>query len=203
MRSGVGVSEVVGLGTNGLLVDDWIRGRADGYGAWSLRRSVGSPGKMLIAALRPHCGREQEDTRENTDRDGATDMLVIGGSESLIEVRGLAKYPSHGGSQGFKSPHLHPTTALVTGLAGHFRRAAAVPRSLAGQQTGSNRLSGCRGTVGPATGRYGAFGAALGAALPAGKMLPHVWSVSCTTQPPLPGPSNLPDRRSCRSSGQR
>jgi hypothetical protein len=32
---------------------------------------------------------------------------------------------------------------------------------------------------------------------------PHVWSVSCTTQPPLPGPSNLPDRRSCRSSGQR
>jgi hypothetical protein len=35
------VSEVVGLGTNGLLVDDWIRGRSDGYGAWSLRRSVG------------------------------------------------------------------------------------------------------------------------------------------------------------------
>ena len=46
---------------------------------------------------------------------------------------------SHGGSQGFKSPHLHPTTALVTGLAGHFRRAGAVPGSRSGQQTGSNR----------------------------------------------------------------
>jgi hypothetical protein len=44
-------------------------------------------------------------------------MLVIGGSESSIEVRELAEYPSHGGSQGFKSPHLHPTKALVTGLA--------------------------------------------------------------------------------------
>ena len=46
---------------------------------------------------------------------------------------------SHGGSQGFKSPHLHPTTALVTGLADHFRRAGAVPGSRSGQQTGSNR----------------------------------------------------------------
>ena len=46
---------------------------------------------------------------------------------------------SHGGSQGFKSPHLHPTTALVTGLAGPFRRAGAVPDPSAGQQTGSNR----------------------------------------------------------------
>src|SRR5215207_224526 len=35
-------------------------------------------------------------------------MLVIGGLESPIEVRELAEYPSHGGSQGFKSPHLHP-----------------------------------------------------------------------------------------------
>ena len=35
-------------------------------------------------------------------------MLVMGGSESSIEVRELAEYPSHGGSQGFKSPHLHP-----------------------------------------------------------------------------------------------
>jgi hypothetical protein len=35
-------------------------------------------------------------------------MLAIDGSESHIEVRELAKYPSHGGSQGFKSPHLHP-----------------------------------------------------------------------------------------------
>ena len=94
---------------------------------------------MLIAALRPHCGREQEDTRENTDHDGATDMLVIGGSESLIEVRGLAKYPSHGGSQGFKSPHLHPTTALVTGLAEAIRQAGTVPDPPAGQQMGSNR----------------------------------------------------------------
>ena len=93
---------------------------------------------MLIAALRPHCGREQEDTRENTDHDGATDMLVIGGSESLIEVRGLAKYPSHGGSQGFKSPHLHPTTALVIGLAGHLRRAGALSDRNVGQQMGSN-----------------------------------------------------------------
>jgi hypothetical protein len=35
-------------------------------------------------------------------------MLVIGGSQSSSEVRELAEYPSHGGSQGFKSPHLHP-----------------------------------------------------------------------------------------------
>jgi hypothetical protein len=66
-------------------------------------------------------------------------MLVMGGSESSIEVRELAEYPSHGGSQGFKSPHLHPTTALVTGLAGRLRRAGAVPGSPSGQQMGSNR----------------------------------------------------------------
>jgi len=66
-------------------------------------------------------------------------MLVIGGQESPIEVRGLAKYPSHGGSQGFKSPHLHPTTALVTGLAGHLRWAGVLLEPLPGQQTGSNR----------------------------------------------------------------
>jgi hypothetical protein len=46
---------------------------------------------------------------------------------------------SHGGSQGFKSPHLHPTNVLVTGLADRFRWAGAVPGPLAGQQTGSNR----------------------------------------------------------------
>jgi hypothetical protein len=46
---------------------------------------------------------------------------------------------SHGGSQGFKSPHLHPTKALVTGLAGRFRRAGAVPHPPTGQQPGSNR----------------------------------------------------------------
>jgi hypothetical protein len=63
-------------------------------------------------------------------------MLVISGSESPIEVRGLAEYPSHGGSQGFKSPHLHPTTALVTGLAGRSRRAGAVLDPAVGQQTG-------------------------------------------------------------------
>jgi hypothetical protein len=66
-------------------------------------------------------------------------MLVIGGSELLIEVRELAEYPSHGGSQGFKSPHLHPTTALVSGLVGHLHRAGAVPGAFTGQQTGSNR----------------------------------------------------------------
>jgi hypothetical protein len=65
-------------------------------------------------------------------------MLVMGGSESSIEVRELAEYPSHGGSQGFKSPHLHPTTALVTGLAGRSRRAGALPDRPVGQQTGSN-----------------------------------------------------------------
>ena len=37
---------------------------------------------------------------------------------------------SHGGSQGFKSPHLHPTTALVTGLAGHLRRAQRITGGL-------------------------------------------------------------------------
>jgi hypothetical protein len=46
---------------------------------------------------------------------------------------------SHGGSQGFKSPHLHPTSALVTGLPGRLRRAGAVPGSPARQQMGSNR----------------------------------------------------------------
>ena len=92
-----------------------------------------------MAALRPQCGREREDTGENTGRGGATEMLLIDGSESFIEVRELAEYPSHGGSQGFKSPHLHPITALVTGLAGRIHRAGAVPGSPAGQQTGSNR----------------------------------------------------------------
>src|SRR6266508_5159490 len=94
---------------------------------------------MPMIAARPHCGRRRETTRENTDGDGVTEMLVIAGLGSSIEVAGLAKYPSHGGSQGFKSPHLHPTTALVTGLAGHLRRAGVVPEPLAGQQTGSNR----------------------------------------------------------------
>ena len=65
-------------------------------------------------------------------------MLVIGGSESLIEVRGLAKYPSHGGSQGFKSPHRHPTTALVTGLAECFRRSRSPGRAANGQQLQQN-----------------------------------------------------------------
>jgi hypothetical protein len=46
---------------------------------------------------------------------------------------------SHGGSQGFKSPHLHPTTALVTGLADRLRRAGALPVRNVGQQMGSNR----------------------------------------------------------------
>jgi len=46
---------------------------------------------------------------------------------------------SHGGSQGFKSPHLHPTTALVSGLVGRICRAGAVPGSPSGQQTGSKR----------------------------------------------------------------
>jgi hypothetical protein len=40
---------------------------------------------------------------------------------------------SHGGSQGFKSPHLHPHNALVTGLADPFRRAGAVPDRPIGQ----------------------------------------------------------------------
>jgi hypothetical protein len=94
---------------------------------------------MLVAALRPHSGREREATRENSGRDGATEMLVIGGLETSTEVGELAEYPSHGGSQGFKSPHLHPTTALVTGLAGHHRRAGVLLEALLGQQTGSNR----------------------------------------------------------------
>src|SRR5215211_8784424 len=47
---------------------------------------------------------------------------------------------SHGGSQGFKSPHLHPATILVTGLAGRSRRVGVVPADPGGQQTGSNRL---------------------------------------------------------------
>src|SRR5215218_7364081 len=46
---------------------------------------------------------------------------------------------SHGGSQGFKSPHLHPTKVLVTGLAGHFRRVGAFSDTPDGQQMGSNR----------------------------------------------------------------
>jgi hypothetical protein len=159
---------------------------------------------MLVAALRPHCGREREDTQENTGRDGTTEMLVIGGSESPVEVRGLAEYPSHGGSQGFKSPHLHPTTALVTGLAGLFRRAAAVQGRL--PANGQQPPVRVPGTVGPATGRYGAFGAALGAALLAGKMLPprvvselyHATSATWTEQPA--GPALLPFVRSAMNT---
>jgi hypothetical protein len=72
--------------------------------------------------------------------------------------------------------------------------------------TGSNRLSGCRGTVGPATGRYGAFGAALGAALLAGKMLPprvvselyRATSATWTEQPA--GPALLPFVRSAMNA---
>ena len=95
---------------------------------------------MLVAALRPHCGREREETGENTGHDGVTEMLVIGGSELPIEVRGLAEYPSHGGSQGFKSPHLHPTTALVTGLAGYSRRAGNAQAHTFGQHLGSKSV---------------------------------------------------------------
>jgi hypothetical protein len=45
---------------------------------------------------------------------------------------------SHGGSRGFKSPHLHPTTALVIGLAEVTRQAGNLLELLPGQQTGSN-----------------------------------------------------------------
>ena len=45
---------------------------------------------------------------------------------------------SHGGSQGFKSPHLHPHKALVTGLADPFRRAGAVPTRLSGSKRAAN-----------------------------------------------------------------
>jgi hypothetical protein len=88
---------------------------------------------------RPQCGRGRGSTRENTDLDGVTETQVIDCLGSSFEVLGLAKYPSHGGSQGFKSPHLHPTTVLVTGLAGRFRRAGDVPDPPGGQQTGSKR----------------------------------------------------------------
>jgi hypothetical protein len=44
-------------------------------------------------------------------------------------------YPSHGGSQGFKSPHLHPTTALVTGPVGYVPAGAvASPSGSAGSK---------------------------------------------------------------------
>jgi hypothetical protein len=49
---------------------------------------------------------------------------------------------SHGGSQGFKSPHLHPTYALVTGLAACFRRAEDIPAPLSGQWTTSIEPTG-------------------------------------------------------------
>jgi hypothetical protein len=41
MRSGIEAGETIGLEMDGLLVDDWIKEDPDGYGAWSLRRSVG------------------------------------------------------------------------------------------------------------------------------------------------------------------
>ena len=47
---------------------------------------------------------------------------------------------SHGGSQGFKSPHLHPTTALVTGLAGYSRRAGNAQAHTFGQHLGSKSV---------------------------------------------------------------
>jgi len=58
-------------------------------------------------------------------------------------MRSIAVQIWHGGSQGFKSPHLHRTTSLVTGLAGRPRRAGAVPDPRAGQQTGSNPANRC------------------------------------------------------------
>jgi hypothetical protein len=61
-----------------------------------------------MIAPRPQCGRGRGSTRENTGLDGATETQVIDCLGSSFEVLGLAKYPSHGGSQGFKSPHLHP-----------------------------------------------------------------------------------------------
>jgi hypothetical protein len=76
-------------------------------------------------------------SEENTGADGVTETLVIAGLGSSIEVVRLAKYPSHGGSQGFKSPHLHPTCSVVTGPAGSPRWAGVVPRRRSGQQTGS------------------------------------------------------------------
>jgi hypothetical protein len=79
-----------------------------GYGAWSLRDLWVELGRCSWRHCGRNAAREREETEENTDPAGATEMLVISGSESSIEVRGLAEYPSHGGSQGFKSPHLHP-----------------------------------------------------------------------------------------------
>jgi len=69
-------------------------------------------------------------------------MLVIGGPESPIEVRGLVKYPSHGGSQGFKSPHLHhqhqvDSTRMLVPLEFPHRgweRLAAVPALLSSDE---------------------------------------------------------------------
>jgi hypothetical protein len=54
-------------------------------------------------------------------------MLAISGSESSIEVGELAEYPPHGGSQGFKSPHLHPQKPQVRASPVlHERRSPAV-----------------------------------------------------------------------------
>jgi hypothetical protein len=49
-------------------------------------------------------------------------------------VRSLARR-----KPGVQIPSPPPHNSLVTGLAGHFRRAGVVPEPLAGQQTGSNR----------------------------------------------------------------
>ena len=73
-------------------------------------------------------------------------MLLIGGSESFIEVRELAEYPSHGGSQGFKSPHLHPRKVLVTGPVGYVPPGPWLPlvvqRAANGQQPRATSPSG-------------------------------------------------------------
>jgi hypothetical protein len=53
-------------------------------------------------------------------------MLVMSCSNSVWSAVHHPGSLWHGGGQGFKSAHLHPTQALVTGLAGRSRRAGAV-----------------------------------------------------------------------------
>jgi hypothetical protein len=53
--------------------------------------------------------------------------------------RELAAPPSHGGSQGFKSPHLHPQTPQVRASPSHHRRRSRRPRGRLGPHWGHGR----------------------------------------------------------------
>ena len=100
---------------------------------WS---SPAVPSACPGATSGPHPTRQQRTTPGNGGR--LTSQLDSPSRPASQVVRPPGSL-SHGGSQGFKSPHLHPQTALVNGLAGRLRGAGAVPGSPSGQQRAATR----------------------------------------------------------------